>query len=103
MLFALALYASTAHAGIPAYSVERPAFNETPPHDALELLGSEGSHGPRREPPLDETAVEPAAAWNGPSPWPGHMPIEHWHGPRPASLRRPCLRSSSRSRSGGRG
>src|SRR4029453_12674246 len=25
MLFALALYASTAHAGIPAYSVERPA------------------------------------------------------------------------------
>jgi hypothetical protein len=53
MLLALALYASTAHAGIPAGFGGTPsAFNENTPHYDLELLGSEGSHGPRRESPL---------------------------------------------------
>jgi hypothetical protein len=53
MLLALALYASTAHAGIPAgFDGTHSALSENTPHYALELLGREGSHGPRREPPL---------------------------------------------------
>jgi hypothetical protein len=53
MLLALALYASTAPAGIPTGFGGTPsAFNENTPHYDLELLGSEGSHGPRREFPL---------------------------------------------------
>jgi hypothetical protein len=53
MLLALALYASTAHAGIPAGFGGTPGVvNENTPHYDLELLGSEGSSGPQRESPL---------------------------------------------------
>ena len=52
MLLALAFYASTAHAGIPAGFGGTPGVvNENTPHYDLELLGSEGSPGPRRESP----------------------------------------------------
>ena len=47
MLLALALYASTAHAGIPAGFGGTPGVvNENTPR------GSEGSDGPRRESPV---------------------------------------------------